>query len=227
MTLTKRRHSIYLLNVSMCRAIRSWRKKFMISNRWSIIYSAIRQRCEDRCQVETPMRRAIIQMVHGHWTIKRVLQNEKAMEFINPFSTNAPEMTRYDIMNRSIGFTNDHSGWTDTFYLDSLNEHSNEIAFRMYYEGMPLFDTEGYTMIQQTWRDNRIYQFERPLFYTSTNFQSEEQESGPFRSIRLSIFPAALRSVLTRIHFWYADRVWSKHNKRCIQCDVFKTELAY
>ena len=32
-------------------------------------------------------------------------------------------------------------------------------------------------MIQQTWRDNRIYQFERPLFYTSTNFQSEEQES--------------------------------------------------
>ncbi|MBR7554508.1 YycH family regulatory protein [Allobacillus sp. GCM10007491] len=110
-------------------------------------------------------------------TIKRVLQNEKAMEFVNPFSTDAPRMTNYDLMNRSIAFTNDYDGWTDTFYLDSLNEHRNEIAFRMYYDGLPIFDTEGHTMIRQTWRDNRIYQFERPLFFTSTNFQSEEMES--------------------------------------------------
>ncbi len=108
-------------------------------------------------------------------TTKRVLQNERAMQFDNPFSTDSPSMTRYEIIRRSIEFTNDHDGWTDEFYLDTIDDESNEIGYRMYYDGLPLFDIGNHTMIQQTWEDNRIRQFLRPLFVTSTNFQSEEQ----------------------------------------------------
>ena len=107
---------------------------------------------------------------------KRVFQNERVMEYVNPLTSEIETMSTEDVIRRSVNFTNDHYGWTDEYLLDEVFAQTNTVKFRMYYGGYPIFENNDATDITQTWTNNELYEMTRPLFQTSTQFHNEQQE---------------------------------------------------
>ncbi|MGM8215806.1 YycH family regulatory protein [Bacillaceae bacterium W0354] len=108
-------------------------------------------------------------------TTKRVFRNDRIMEYVNPLSSDSESMSTIDVIRKSVNFTNDHYGWTDDYLLDEVDTYSNTVKYRMYYEGLPIFENYEITDIIQTWRNNELYEMKRPLFQTSTQFHNEQQ----------------------------------------------------
>src|SRR5690625_7176337 len=84
----------------------------------------------------------------------------------------------YDLFNTTINDINEHKGWTNTFILDEAEVNANRLQFRMYHDGYPIFSHEDYSMIEQRWEGQELYQYKRPLFKL-TNLLSSEQVTLP------------------------------------------------
>ncbi|WP_188207439.1 YycH family regulatory protein [Alkalibacillus aidingensis] len=102
-----------------------------------------------------------------------IFHDNHYLMFVNPLSVDSTEMEIEDLIRRSVEFTNDHSGWTDDFQLDHIEQETNTLSYRMHYEGLPIFDANGHWVMEQTWYENDLQAFSRPLFKVSTPFQSE------------------------------------------------------
>ncbi|RPF51106.1 YycH family regulatory protein [Aquisalibacillus elongatus] len=97
--------------------------------------------------------------------------------FINPLSNEQIRMNPDDLVNRSIEFTNDHTGWTDEYKLSKLSiQPTNTLTYRMYYNGYPVFDSSQYTIMEQDWGDNGLYRMKRPLFKISQEFSNAQEK---------------------------------------------------
>lgn len=108
-------------------------------------------------------------------TTKKVFRNDRIMEYVNPLSSEAESMLMRDVIRRSISFINDHYGWTDDYLLDEINIQNNTVKYRMYFENYPIFELNEITTIEQSWRNNELFEMKRPLFQTSTQFQNQQQ----------------------------------------------------
>src|SRR5699024_11912381 len=51
----------------------------------------------------------------------RVYSNSKIMEFVNPYETAYDPMDAVDLLTRSTMNLNEYKGWTNDFYLDSVD----------------------------------------------------------------------------------------------------------
>ncbi|WP_217587432.1 YycH family regulatory protein [Lentibacillus saliphilus] len=95
----------------------------------------------------------------------RVDQNKRSMDYYIAYDVNNYElMDPVDLLERSINSVNEHRGWTGDYRFWSFSRHDNELTYRMFYDGYPVFSQQGYSIIQQTWRQNELYQYKRPLF---------------------------------------------------------------
>src|SRR5690625_2498518 len=93
-----------------------------------------------------------------------VLQDGKKLEFINPIQSSYERLSTIELLDKSIHHINDHKGWTNDYLFEEVNGSKNEIIYRLYHEGYPIFDHYGLTVMEEEWREQDLYQYKRPLF---------------------------------------------------------------
>lgn len=103
----------------------------------------------------------------------RILQNKRSMEYINPIETNRVAMDPADLIERSSKNINEHKGWTADYNLFQIDMKSNTVRYKMYYKGYEIFNSSGLATIEQTWRNDELYKYRRPLFSLSNSLGGE------------------------------------------------------
>lgn len=106
-----------------------------------------------------------------------ILNDGRSMEYTNPVQSK-DRVSKRDLIELSIEDLNEHKGWTDDFQLEHIHEEKNLLQYKMYYLGYPIFSHEDYSMIEQQWKDQDLYQYKRPLF-TLTNLLNSETVTLP------------------------------------------------
>lgn len=94
----------------------------------------------------------------------RLLENGLAIEYTNPLQSNYDRINVNELISQSLSSVNDHKGWMSSYYFESVDKTVNEILYRMYYNGYPVFDYANISPIIQQWRNKDLYQYYRPLF---------------------------------------------------------------
>src|SRR5690625_4623575 len=101
-----------------------------------------------------------------------VLQDGKKLEFINPVQSSFERLSAVELIDKSIHHINDHKGWTNDYFFDEIKGSKNEVVFRLYHDGYPLFDHAGLTIMEEEWKEQNLYQ------YRSEEHTSELQSRG-------------------------------------------------
>ena len=71
------------------------------------------------------------------------------------------------LIEQSVEFVNEHSGWVDSYRLFQAEPNSPTISYRMFYGDFPVFNQQKTAEISQIWGQERIYQYERSTFILS------------------------------------------------------------
>ncbi|MDC3415059.1 two-component system activity regulator YycH [Aquibacillus sp. 3ASR75-11] len=103
----------------------------------------------------------------------KISPNGKSMEFTNPSNTEDFQMAPIQVITASLDFVNDHKGWTDEYNFFEMSQ--NQITYRLFYNGMPVFDSNrlgDLTTIQL--RNQDEFQYNRPMFSLKTRVGSKE-----------------------------------------------------
>ena len=62
------------------------------------------------------------------------------------------------------------------FYLKKSMIMLNHIKYRLYYDGYPMFDHYSLTMMKQAWKNQVLFEYERPLIQIGNLLNSQEVE---------------------------------------------------
>lgn len=107
--------------------------------------------------------------VQSNSIIKYVDTTEKGNK-INSFASS-------EIIQQSINHVNNHAGWEENQYqFAGLNESDQSIVFRLFIEGIPVFNELGMSKIVQVWGNADIYTYKRPAFALDFPLQSDGTE---------------------------------------------------
>ena len=93
----------------------------------------------------------------------RIFQDRRYLEFINPIEMNDDKLESTALIDRSIAHINEHKGWINEYHLESANSISGKIKYRLHYDGVPVFDFNNLSVIEQIWRDEDLHQYRRSL----------------------------------------------------------------
>ncbi|MBO8155659.1 MAG: hypothetical protein H0Z32_04300 [Bacillaceae bacterium] len=97
------------------------------------------------------------------------------MSFINPLTADNQQMEKQNLIRKSINFINDHHGWTNMFRLSDIKENTNTVVYQMTMDDYPVFHRLASSYIEISWRNQQIYEYNRPLLKLVTPFSSEGQ----------------------------------------------------
>ncbi|NLP50389.1 two-component system activity regulator YycH [Bacillus sp. RO1] len=93
------------------------------------------------------------------------------LHYVNPGNTGLGNSLDFNVIERGIEFVNEHSGWTgqpERFKLDNWTSSTIEhnVVYRMFIGDYPIyyFAEKGVADISQSWRNNEIYEYVRPVF---------------------------------------------------------------
>lgn len=93
----------------------------------------------------------------------RVDPSKKLIRYVNPIGREEISPANVDLIQDSIDFINDHSGWTDKYRFFSWNKYEQKTVFRLYFKNIPIFNVNGLTEIEQVWGKNEVTRYQRPL----------------------------------------------------------------
>lgn len=105
-------------------------------------------------------------------TIMKVYDDKMVLEYVNPGLKNSYTTESPDLLERSISFINEHSGWEDNYRFVESNEEEQKTVFRLYVNGLPTFNDLGMSEIVQTWVEDELSSYSRPYFSLDFSFQS-------------------------------------------------------
>lgn len=106
----------------------------------------------------------------------RVLQEGRLLNFINPIQSDYKHLTPIELFDKSVANINEHKGWTNDFLFEGLDVSFNYIRYRLFYEGYPVFDYHNLSVMEQEWRDQELYQYNRPLVRVGNLLNSKAVE---------------------------------------------------
>lgn len=107
----------------------------------------------------------------------RIVQDGSRLEYINPLDQSSYEkLTASELFDSSVTNINEHRGWLNDFVLDEIHVSTNEVSFRLYETGYPVFDYLGLTMIKQKWVADELREYNRPLVRMGNVLNSQEVE---------------------------------------------------
>ncbi|MFK2826580.1 two-component system activity regulator YycH [Bacillus sp. B190/17] len=113
-------------------------------------------------------------------TLMKVDYNTHMISYVNPAkeSETNPSGSLYDLLDKSIKFINEHSGWTDQYRLFEAQQGSSTVRYRLFKNGLPVFNNQGMAEIVQMWGKDKIFQYVRPYFTLdiSLPLPSDEEE---------------------------------------------------
>lgn len=101
--------------------------------------------------------------------------NNHTLSYVNPQGNEESDAIVNDLIQQSIDFMNDHGGWTDSYQFFSWDKYNEQANFRLYLNGVPVFNKFGMAEIVQHWKNNNIYSYDRPLI----KLQLSDRENEP------------------------------------------------
>ena len=114
--------------------------------------------------------RELFQDVHAIMRVETLL---KTLSFFHPVAESEDLAIPSDLLLDTIGFVNEHGGWTDDFRYTSMSPQSRKVKFQLYVQGLPVYSDTASTEIEQTWGDDRIYKYIRPYYTLTSTLPSE------------------------------------------------------
>ena len=93
-----------------------------------------------------------------------VYEDTMTLRFIDPTQKKTSNYTPTELLEKSIEFINDHSGWDDNFRFDSIVQENQKAIYRLYMNSLPVFNDSGMSEIEQVWAIDDIYSYKRPYF---------------------------------------------------------------
>ncbi|WLR50837.1 two-component system activity regulator YycH [Bacillus tianshenii] len=112
-----------------------------------------------------------------------VFHNDMLMRYVNPTDGEAPNEKSKQMLLNGIEFINDHSGWTDFYRLNHWDGSNQDVTYRLIVGNLPVFNlknTQELVTIQQSFRDEQIYEYSRSLLNLRFKLDKEsEQETVP------------------------------------------------
>lgn len=107
-------------------------------------------------------------------SIMTACYNYRVLSYVNPVEESNHSMPLSTILQQSIDFMNEHSGWTDEYHFAESGDQT--ITFRLYVDGKPVFNQNGMSEIVQVWGENKIYKYIRPYFTLDIHLVPETAE---------------------------------------------------
>ena len=92
------------------------------------------------------------------------------------------------ILQRSIEMINNHAGWDKRHRYASMDEDSREISFRLYIDGIPVFNENGMTEIQVEYGTQAVKKYVRPYFNLVEDPLDQQWVSLPSADEALKLF---------------------------------------
>src|SRR5699024_318638 len=93
----------------------------------------------------------------------RIFQGGRYLEFIHPIETNEDRLELPTLIDKSINHINEHQGWINEYHFEKANPLSGKVDYRLHYKGLPIFDFNNLSVIEQIWREQELYQYRRSL----------------------------------------------------------------
>ncbi|MBM7648163.1 regulatory protein YycH of two-component signal transduction system YycFG [Bacillus ectoiniformans] len=111
-------------------------------------------------------------------SLLRVNYNNHMIFYVNPAKESEIDRTGnyHQLLEKSMNFVNEHSGWTDQYRLFDSSPSNPTINYRLFVSGRPVFNDQGMTLIQQVWGQDQIYKYVRPYFTLDISLPSEKDE---------------------------------------------------
>lgn len=95
----------------------------------------------------------------------RLFQEGRYLEFIHPIETNEDKLVPAQLFDKSVSHINEHKGWLNEYHLETVNAATGKIEFRLHYDGVPVYDFNNLSIIEQVWREQELYQYRRSLLH--------------------------------------------------------------
>lgn len=109
-------------------------------------------------------------------SLMKVLHKNKKIEYVNPAQEAVRSGALHALIDKSVNFVNEHSGWTDQYRLFEAIPGSPQISYRLFIDGQPVFNDQGMAEIMQIWGKEQIYKYVRPYFTLNISIPSEADE---------------------------------------------------
>lgn len=111
--------------------------------------------------------------------LKEIKVFDNYMEFVDPLAKYS-EMDKWNLIDQSLNFINDHHGWTsgteDEFQLEDVNVSNNTIIYRMYFQNYPVVDEYNHlATIELTMHNQSVYKYSRPLLQLRDDLAPQEE----------------------------------------------------
>ncbi|GEN44643.1 YycH family regulatory protein [Alkalibacillus haloalkaliphilus] len=115
-------------------------------------------------------------------TLIDAFNSSQYLSYYKPPVSGEDHSGRQDILLRSLDFTNDHYGWTDDFRLEDVNYMNQVVDYRIHQNGIPVFDDNGYMVMEQAWGPQELQSLSRPLFRVTNRFDLGEGDQVTLQS---------------------------------------------
>ncbi|MHA6260959.1 YycH family regulatory protein [Sporosarcina sp. CAU 1771] len=105
--------------------------------------------------------------------IMRIDPMMKLLTFIHPVAESEEIAIPSELLKKTIGFLNEHGGWTDEYRFISSNPETRNVKFQLFVNGLPVYSNVTSTEIEQTWGSDRIFRYVRPYYTLDLTLHSE------------------------------------------------------
>jgi len=107
-----------------------------------------------------------------------VYKDTMMLNYIYPTQKESIKVSSSELLNRSIQFVNEHAGWEENYRFAEMDTNSQKVTFRLYTDGLPVFNSDGMSEIIQVWRtQDEIYSYKRPFFTMNFPIPPSTKES--------------------------------------------------
>lgn len=100
--------------------------------------------------------------------LMRENSNKKSISYIQPRAETSDPAIPSDLLFDSLGYINEHGGWTDQYFYEGMNSLKQQIKYQLYIEDLPVFSTSTVTGLEITWGvdagEEQVYNYLRPTY---------------------------------------------------------------
>ncbi|MDN3499438.1 two-component system activity regulator YycH [Microbacterium sp. APC 3898] len=100
--------------------------------------------------------------------LMRENSNNKSISYVQPKAETSDPAIPSDLLFDSLGYVNEHGGWTDQYFYEGMNSLKQQIKYQLYIEDLPVFSTSIATGLEITWGvdagEEQVYSYLRPTY---------------------------------------------------------------
>lgn len=109
--------------------------------------------------------------------LMKVYTDKKKLDFVNRVKEEDELAIPSELLEKSIYYVNEHSGWTGEYRYTYMDPRSRKVRFRLFLHGLPVYtDSSLTTEIEQKWGKNGIISYTRPYYKRGTTIESKPQQ---------------------------------------------------